>query len=90
MDQGTSFISYEVKTFCNAEGNENVRSPVNDHRVTGCVERTIGSVKKSILLYAREKNPEPLEKMVERALGALRFSPNATLKITPFEAHHGR
>ena len=27
---------------------------------------------------------------MERALVALRFSPNATLKITPFEAHHGR
>ena len=67
-----------------------MQSPVNDHRATGCVERTIGSLKISILTYARVKNPEPLEKMVERALGALRFSPNATLKITPFEAHHGR
>ena len=28
--------------------------------------------------------------MVERALGALRFSKNSTLKISPFEAHHGR
>ena len=28
--------------------------------------------------------------MVERALGALRFSKNATLIISPFEAHHGR
>ena len=31
-----------------------------------------------------------MEKMVERALGALRFSKNSTLKISPFEAHHGR
>ena len=28
--------------------------------------------------------------LVERALSALRFAPNATLKISPFEAHHGR
>ena len=28
--------------------------------------------------------------MVERALSALRSAANATLKITPFEAHHGR
>ena len=28
--------------------------------------------------------------MIERALNALRFAPNATLKISPFEAHHGR
>ena len=27
--------------------------------------------------------------MVERALSALRFAPNATLNITSFEAHHG-
>ena len=38
----------------------------------------------------KNKQPEPLEKMIERALGALRFSKNATLKISPFEAHHGR
>ena len=28
--------------------------------------------------------------MVERALSALRFARHATLKISPFEAHHGR
>ena len=28
--------------------------------------------------------------MVNEALGALRFSKNATTKLTPFEAHHGR
>ena len=28
--------------------------------------------------------------MIERALGALRFLKNATLKISTFEAHHGR
>ena len=28
--------------------------------------------------------------MVERTVSALRFAPNATLKITPFEAHHVR
>ena len=38
----------------------------------------------------KEKDHGNLETMVERALCALRFAPNATLKITPFEAHHGR
>ena len=28
--------------------------------------------------------------MVDKALSALRFSKNATTKLTPFEAHHGR
>ena len=90
LDQGTSFMSNEIIAICNGEGIEIIKSPVNDHRATGCVERTIGSLKNSILTFVQEKQPEPLEKMIERALGTLRFSKNATLKISPFEAHHGR
>ena len=67
-----------------------IKSPVNDHRATRCVERTIGSLKNSILTFSQEKHPEPLEKMIEWAVGALRFSKNATLKSSPFEAHHGQ
>ena len=90
VDQGTNFMSKEVRSFCHKEGIEMLISPVNDHRAKGCVERTIGSIKNSVLTYARENKPEPLDRMVERALGALRFAKNATLNITPFEAHHGR
>ena len=90
VDQGTNFMSKEVKTFCHEQGIEVLTSPVNDHRATGCVERTIGSIKNSVLTYAREDKPEPLDRMVERALGALIFVKNASLNITPFEAHHGR
>ena len=90
VDHGTSFMSNEIKAFCNGEGIEIIKSLVSDHRATGCVERTIGSLKNSILTFVQEKHPKPVEKMIERALGALRFSKNATLKISPFEAHHGR
>ena len=90
MDQGTSFTSNAVKSFCNSEGIEIIYSTVNDHRATGCVERTIGSLKNFVLTYAKEKDSGNLESMIERALSALRFAPNATLKISPFEAHHGR
>ena len=83
-------MSKEVRSFCHKEGIEMLISPVKDHRATGCVERTIGRIKKSVLTYAREDKPEPLDRMVERALGALRFAKNATLNKTPFEAHHGR
>ena len=65
-------------------------SPVNDHRGTGSLERTIGSLKNFVLTYASEKDHKSLESMVDKALGALRFSKNATNKLTPFEAHHGR
>ena len=49
VDQGTNFMSRDVKAFCNGEGIVIVQSPLNDHRATGCVERTIGSLKNSIL-----------------------------------------
>ena len=90
VDKGTNFMSKEVRAFCHEQGIEILISPVNDHRATVCVERTIGSIKNSLLTYAREDKPEPLDRMDERALGALRFAKNATLKITPFEAHHNR
>ena len=34
VDQGTNFMSKEVKTFCNEQGIEILTSPVNDHRAT--------------------------------------------------------
>ena len=90
VDQGTNFMSKEVRAFCHEQGIEIRISPVNDHRAIGCVERTIGSIKSSVITYAREDKPEPLDRMVERALGALRFVKTATLDITPIEAHHDR
>ena len=54
------------------------------------MERIIGSLKNFVLTCAKEKDQGNLESMVERALNALRFAPNATLKITPSETHHGR
>ena len=80
MDQSPSFTSKAVKSFCNSEGIEIDYSPVNDHRATGCVERTIGSLKNFVLTYAREKDSGNFESMVERALSALRFAPNAHSK----------
>ena len=90
VDQGSCFTSNNFKSFCNNEGIELIYSPVNDHRRTGSVERTIGSLKNCVLTYATEKEHKSLESMVDKALAALRFSKNATTKLTPFEAHHGR
>ena len=90
VDQGSCFTSNKFKIFCNNEGIELVYSPVNDHRGTGSVERTIGSLKNFVLTYASEKEHKSVEVMVDKALGALRFSKNATTKLTPFEAHHGQ
>ena len=62
MHQETSFMSNGVKAFCNGEGIEDIKSPVNDHRATGCIERTIDSFKNSILTFEQERHPKPLEK----------------------------
>ena len=63
---------------------------MNDHRGTGSVERTIGSLKNFVLGNASEKEHKSLEVMIDKTLGALRFSKNATTKLTPLKAHHGR
>ena len=89
IDKGTNFMSNEVKTICYTDGIELVKTLVTDHRANGCVERTTGRLKNSILTYAKEKNPVLLGNMLERALGALLFSVNATAKLTTFQAHHG-
>ena len=90
VDQGSVFTSNKFKSVCNSEGIELMYSPVNDHRGTGSVERTIGSLKNFVLIYATEKEHKSLESMVDKALGALRFSKNATTKLSTFEPHHGR
>ena len=90
MNQGSIFTSKVGKDLCNTEGIEFVYSPINDHRDTACVERTIGGIKNFVLTYAKEENHGNLDTMVERALGALRLAPNATFKMSPFEAPHGR
>ena len=56
-------MSNEVKAFCDGGDIEIIKSPVNDHRATGCVERTFGSLKNSILTFVQENHPEPLEKI---------------------------
>ena len=81
MDQKSSFMSNEKK-IRKKEGIQIIKSPVFDHRATGCAERNIGSLENSILTYAQEKHPEPLEKMIERAL-ANTVLRNLTKKNTP-------
>ena len=44
---------------------------------------------KKLNSHVRERKNQ-LGKMLERALGTLRFCVNATTKLTPFEAHHGK
>ena len=90
VNQGSCFTSNKFKSFCNSESIELAYSPVNYHRGIGSVETTIGSLKNFVLTYASKKGHKSLESMVDKALGALRFSKHVTTKLTPFEPHHGR
>ena len=67
-----------------------MKSPVRDHRATGMVERTIGSIKNHVLTYLQENKNYKFGAMISRALSALRFVPHSKTKLTPFEAYHGR
>ena len=67
-----------------------IKSPVKDHRATGMVERTIGSIKNYVLTYLQEKKNYKFWLMISRALSALRFVPHSKTKLTPFEAYQGR
>ena len=54
MDQAAGFFSKEILILLNYEGIELIKSPVKDHRATGMVERTIGSLKNYVLTCLRE------------------------------------
>ena len=86
VNQGSCFTSNKFKSFCNTDGIDLISSPENDHRGTGSAERRIGSLKDFVLTYASEKEHKSLESMVDKALGALLFSKNATTKLSSFEA----
>ena len=90
MDQATGFFSNEIQNFYNYEGIELIKSPVKDHRATGMVERTIGSIKNYVLTYLHENKNYKFGVMISRGLRALRFVPHSKTKIMPFEDYHGR
>ena len=85
MDQATGFFSNDIQSFCNYEGIELIKSPVQDHRATGMVERSIGSIKNYVLTYLQENKNYKFGEMISRALSALRFVPHSKTKLTPLK-----
>ena len=90
MDWATGFFSNEIQKFCDYERIELIKFPVKDHRATGMVERTIGSLKNYVLTYLQENKNYKFGIMISRALSALRFVPHYKTGLTPFEAYHKR
>ena len=56
-DQGSGFISKEVREFCQERNINVIFSPVGDHRATDLVERLIRTIKERLMVLAQE-NPK--------------------------------
>ena len=98
-DQAQAFKAREFETYCKTKTstlkNKNINlilAPVGDHRGTGMVERLIQTTKRR--LAALDINPKwtqtTLSEKLANIIENIRPIPNATTKVTPFEAHFGR
>ena len=89
-DQGTGFISKEVREFCHEHNIKVIFSPVGDHRATGLVERLIRTIKERLLVMAQERPKPSLESALLKIIKCLRTVTQQSLNCSPFEAHFGR
>ena len=89
-DQGSGFISKEVRTFCYEHNIKVIFSPMGDHRATGLVERLIRTIKERLLVIAQEHPKPSLEPALLKIIKCLRTVTQQSLNCSPFEAHFGR
>ena len=78
--------------YCKNNNIQLIFAPVDDHRSIGMVERLIRTLKSrlSVMKIDNRNKPYKLASDVAELIKTLRITPNATTKITPFEAHFGR
>ena len=89
-DQGSGFISKEVREFCHEQNINVIFSPVGDHRATGLVERLIRTIKERLMVMAQENRKPPPEIALLKIIKCLRRVTQQSLNCSPFEAHFGR
>ena len=89
-DQGSGFISKEIREFCHEHNIKVIFSPVGDHRATGLVERLIRTIKERLLVMAQERPKPSLESALLKIIKCLRTVTQQSLNCSPFEAHFGR
>ena len=68
VDQGTSFMSNEIKAFCNGEGIEIIKPPVNDHRATGASSVPLAVLRILSLPSLKKRIPNPWRKWLNGPL----------------------
>ncbi len=83
-DQGSAFTSHDFKSFCSKLSINQEFSPVNDHRGTGLVERTIRTIKTRLLAIKNEKqNAFNLNSALKTVVRNLRWDPLKSLRKFP-------
>ena len=92
FDQAQGFRAKKFLIFCKTDSIKLIFAPVDDHRARGMVERLIRTLKSRLAIIKIDKNNKPykLASDVAELIKTLRITPNATTKVTPFEAHFGR
>ena len=89
-DQGSGFISKEVREFCQEQNINRIFSPVGDHRATSLVERLVTTIKERLFVMAQE-NPKPSSEIaLLKIIKCLKTVRQQSLNCSPFEAHFGR
>ncbi len=79
-DQGTAFTSKDFKHFCKTHNIRITYSPVNDHRGTGLVERTIRTLKYRLLaMKMSQRDTFNLNSALKLATRNLRWDPLKSL-----------
>ena len=91
-DQAQGFRAKKFLIYCKTNIIKLIFAPVDDHRAMGMVERLIRTLKSRLAIMKIDKNNKPykLASDVAELIKTLRITPNATTKVTPFEAHFGR
>ena len=91
-DQAQGFRVKKILLYCKNNNIKLIFAPVDDHRSIGMVERLIRTLKSKLSVMKIDKRNKlyKLASDVAELIKTLRITPNATTKITPFEAHFGR
>ena len=82
-DQGSGFISKQVREFCQEYNINVIFSPVGDHRATDLVERLIRTIKERLLVMAEEYPNSSLETALLKIIKCLRTVKHQS-KLLPF------
>ena len=91
-DQAQAFKTREFEIYCKNNNIKLILAPAGDHRGTGMVERLIQTLKRRLVVLDIDPKwtQTTLSESVANIRENIRLIPNATIKISPFEAHFGR